>query len=145
MLSPEQFYGLAPEQVKVSALMPHREYEHGPGFTRDMNGREYAPKRSAEEWHSLVDDIRANGVREPIEFAYDPRSRTGYLGEGNSRLQAAAEAGADTVPVVGRRTSYVDDRPSYAVPGEPRLKRGEHGYFPADFKVSGVLPKEYMG
>lgn len=145
MLNSQQFEGLAPEQVKVSALMPHREYEHGPGFTRDMNGRQYAPRHSPEEWNSLVSDIRENGIREPLQFAYDPKSHAGYLGEGNSRLQAAAEAGLKTVPVVGSRTSYVDDRPSYRLPGSPSLKRNEHGYFPGDFRVSGVLPKDYLG
>lgn len=105
MLNSQQFEGLAPEQVKVSALMPHREYEHGPGFTRDMKGH------------------------------------AASLGEGNSRLQAAAEAGLETVPVLGHRSGAVADRASYRLPGRPSYE----GHFPADFRVSGVLPKDYLG
>lgn len=121
--------------------MPHREYEHGPGFSRDMDGRKYAPKRSPEEWNSLVSDIRENGIQEPLHLQYNPKEHAAYLGEGNSRLQAAAEAGLKTVPVLGHRTSVVDDRASYKLPGRPSYA----GHFPGDFKVSGVLPKSYMG
>lgn len=141
MLDSQQFEGLAPEQVKVSALMPHREYEHGPGFTRDMNGRQYAPRHSPEEWNSLVSDIRENGIREPLHLDYDPKSHTASLGEGNSRLQAASEAGLKTVPVLGHRSGAVADRASYRLPGRPSYE----GHFPADFRVSGVLPKDYLG
>jgi hypothetical protein len=146
-LSPHQFAGQHPEQVRVSALMPHREYEHGPGFSRGMEGTQYAPKRSPEEWNDLVESIRAEGVQEPLSFAYDPKTHAGYVDEGNSRLAAASQAGLETVPVVGRKvsTGSVPDASGYRLPGEARIKRDKNGWFPGDFRVSGVLPARYMG
>jgi len=142
MLSPRQFWGNDPEQVRVSALMPHREWEHGPGFSRHaITGEEYPPKRNPAEWHALVSDIRARGIQEPVKLNYNPKTGHAMIGEGNSRLAAAAEAGLESVPVTGWRNRYVDTEPQYKVPGQHRL--GE-GHFPQDFKVSGVLPPEYM-
>jgi hypothetical protein len=141
----QQFAGVHPEEVSVDELMTHREYIHGPGSTKGVDGTQYAPKRTPEEWAALKTSIATEGVKNPLHFSYDNKTNSGYLSEGNSRLQAAYEVGEETVPVVGNRSSGVPDNPNYKLDEEPTLKGEEGtGYFPADFRVSAVLPKRYM-
>ena len=141
-LNPRQFWGEHPEEVRVDALMRHREYDHGPGYTRHaITRQEYAPKRTPAEWQAFVDDIRSRGVQQPVRLNYSPETGHAYIGEGNSRLAAAYEAGRETVPVIGFKNNHVDPDPHYKIPGTHQL--GD-GHFPQDFRVSGVLPREYM-
>lgn len=64
-----QFCDSHPEQVRVVALVRHREheyeYEHGPGQSRRVTGDRYSAKRTPEAWNALVESIRNEGVKEP--------------------------------------------------------------------------------
>jgi hypothetical protein len=72
-----------PKQVRVDALVRHREYEHehGPGYSRGVTGDRYSAKRTPEEWGAPVESIRNEGVREPLHFhfAHNPKEHAGYL------------------------------------------------------------------
>lgn len=69
ILNMRQFWGTHPEHVSIEALMTHREYEHGPGYSRGINGERYGAKRRPSA----------------------PRSN----GAGRARLQAAQPAKPD--------------------------------------------------
>ena len=129
------------ELVSVRALMPHREYDHGPGYSTGWDGTQYAPKRGPAEWRELVHSIREHGVQEPVRVHYDAEKGTAHLGEGNSRLNAAAEAGHTHIPAVVHPTRYGKEDPGFAVPGGPR-ELPRHG--PDILRPSEVLPASYL-
>jgi|SRR5665213_224893 len=54
--------------------------------------------RQGAEWDAFVDDIRTNGIREPIFITVD-YGKAPKLSEGNHRRDAAVEAGLPEVPV----------------------------------------------
>jgi 8-oxo-dGTP diphosphatase len=129
------------ELVSIRALMPHREYDHGPGYSTGWDGTQYAPKRGPAEWRELVHSIREHGVQQPVRVHYDAEKGTAHLGEGNSRLNAAAEAGHTHIPAVVHPTRYGKEAPRFAVPGGPR-ELPRHG--PDTLRPSEVLPPEYL-
>lgn len=77
----------------------------------------------------LTEDIRANGIREPLIIQYHQKNRTVRLGEGNHRLEAARRLGMEHVPVravrynmesYGKQVRGVDPDDDGYVPGELR-------------------------
>lgn len=55
---------------------------------------------SLSERKDLVDDIKANGIKEPIVVEYDKESDTYYIKNGNNRAAIAKELGISEVPTI---------------------------------------------
>lgn len=139
--------GARVEWVRTDALMKHREWIHGPGFSRSPEGEQMAPRHTPEEWAANVQSVKDEGIRQPIHVNWDPKSNYAYLPEGNSRLAWAAEAGHEAVPVAGHRHSWIPDRRAYKLPGPskgPEVKERHGNHIPADISPSEFLPEHYM-
>lgn len=85
----------------------------------------------------LTEDIRQNGIREPLLLAYSQKSRTVVLGEGNHRLEAARRLGMEHVPV--RAVRYNMEGPGKPVRG---IDPDESGYVPGDLRPSQIMDYE---
>ena len=135
--------------LTISRISAYREYRHDPETGTSHNlltGCTYKDSCTPATWAELTRSLKVEGFREPLKLEYDPDSRHAYLGEGNHRLVAAGLAGYVAVPVWGLR-GYGSERMRRArrVPGEPELTREQgHGYFPAGFRPSDVLPRSYL-
>jgi hypothetical protein len=110
-LSPEQFGEHAPLRIKdyegqtgnpqhitrnERGHIPTTAVMHMPGVKGERPGEHR--NRQGEKWNSFVDDIRANGIKEPIFITKDYREEA-RISEGNHRRDAAVEAGLSHVPV----------------------------------------------
>lgn len=69
-----------------------------------------------KQWKKLVDDIRKNGVKDPVFILKDPNTNA-IISEGNHRLRAAREAGLKNVPVEIRYFGHSER--AKLVPGDP--------------------------
>ena len=82
----------------------------------------------------LAEDIRGNGIREPLILQYSQKSRTVLLGEGNHRLEAARRLGLEHVPVRVVR---------YNMEGHGKPVRGidpdDNGYVRGDLRPSQIM------
>lgn len=130
------------ESRSVVGFMPtslvRRYREHGGDWNPDSRAKVDAIK----------EDLRSGrGITSPLTIDYDHKEGWGYLGEGNHRLQAAHEAGLQTVPVriygrshngaqkrsegIGARMAPVEpfvDDPSYSPPDiHPHLMKWDDG------------------
>lgn len=65
--------------------------------------------RQGADWEAFVDDVRQNGVREPIFVTVDHGSAP-VISEGNHRLDAAIEAGVADVPVHVRYFGHAEQQ-----------------------------------
>lgn len=63
----------------------------------DENGNKYFGRYSAEKWQEFLDDIKVNGIREPIQVELYPNG-TFSIWEGNHRLAAARQLGLHSIP-----------------------------------------------
>lgn len=121
-LNPHQFKGHAYEDeiemVPTSSMHPLREYD-----------REKQPNTDLD---ALTEDIRTNGIREPMILLYGQDDRKAVIGEGNHRLAAAERLGMEEVPARVARYSRVGDRGG-PVPGY----QGE-GHVNADLRPSQI-------
>lgn len=135
------------EWVRTDALMKHREWHHGPGWSRSPEGQEMAPRHTPQEWDDMAGDVAAHGIREPIHLTWDPKSNYAYVTEGNSRLAWAAQAGHEAVPVTGHRHSWIPARRKYKLPGPskgPEIYERHSRHIPAALRPSEFLPESYM-
>jgi len=76
-----------------------------------LKGNEF--RMTDEQLDALAEDIKANGLHEPLILSVGKDSRTALLGEGNHRLEALRRAGFTHAParvIVGRE--YGKGRPS---------------------------------
>jgi len=134
------------ERVLISELWRHREFDRSvPSSPAHPGGHTKTARQLAE----LAASIARDGILEPLILHYDPLTRYALLGEGNHRIWLAREAGHPDVPLIGvhAQPGYLRRRagPEHAVDGEPRLRPVEpHGYFPAAFRPSLVLPLRYF-
>lgn len=62
-----------------------------------VDGKIYFGNYPIEEWQKFVEDIKQNGVREPIQIRVDNSGI--YILEGNHRLEACYAANINEVPV----------------------------------------------
>ena len=120
---------------------------------------------SLSERKDLVEDIKANGIKEPIVVEYDKESDTYYVKNGNNRAAIAKELGITEVPTIiaeYKEQSKAEPPPSASKEkakaerkGEtaspiftrPTNAKGEKSDFPPQnrliFKQGGVIkPKE---
>jgi 8-oxo-dGTP pyrophosphatase MutT (NUDIX family)/RimJ/RimL family protein N-acetyltransferase len=106
-------------------------------------------RNDAAQNRALADDIKTNGIREPLMLTYHQREKTLTLGEGHHRLIAAGIAGLKEVPVrVARNTTNHlagDTRYLPAVPA-PTPYPERNGYVPGDLRPSdiGIRSREPM-
>lgn len=113
------------EFVSVEELEKYREHD-----------REITPKTSDDKTlDTLTEDIRKNGMKEPISVRYYKANRTAYIEEGNTRLAAAKRLGLKEVPVWVRRSEGTPV--SYAKPIRG-IEPNQHGYVPGDLKPSEI-------
>lgn len=113
------------ELVPISELKKFQEFDRRPGSEHGDN---------PERWQTLGDHIEQNGILSPTWLNFNPRSGRAYLGEGNHRLDLAAERGYTHVPVV----MYQHHHDSQYVPGVPVNipAADKHGYLPQYMKPS---------
>jgi hypothetical protein len=100
---------------------------------------------------SLVDDVKQNGLQEPLMMEFGKDDHRISLGEGNHRLRAAELAGHTHVPVRMQRATTLDPKQSYNNHGDPmsRVKPGEYFFgeaAPSDVfdnfeKIGGISAK----
>jgi ADP-ribose pyrophosphatase YjhB (NUDIX family) len=139
--------GAKVEWVRTDALLKHREWHHEPGISRSPQGQQMAPRHTVDEWAANAQSVRDEGIRQPIHLHWDHRANRAYIGEGNSRLSWAHEAGHEAVPVIGHRASGTPDGDQYQLPGPSRAAevRERHGnHVPADISPSEFLPEHYL-
>jgi hypothetical protein len=112
--------------------------------------RRVTPKFRANEPGAVIDelanDIKANGLKEPLILEYDPATHTALLTEGNHRIVAAEALGMTEVPV---RVTVAQHRTRPEFAGAEKLQpqfqpvRGiepnADGYIPADLRPSDIL------
>ena len=82
----------------------------------------------------LTEDVRANGIREPLVLQYHQKNRTVLLGEGNHRLEAARRVGLEHVPT--RVMRYNMEGPGKPVRG---IDPNEDGYVPGELRPSQIM------
>lgn len=109
------------QHMDPAHLLPYRE------FPWDRFNNRY---ESADKWDELRDDIKHNGMQEPVTLEFNPDTGEAYVSEGNHRLGMAHELG-QTAPVMVYRTSKtkVNGYPMHPLrhPGE-YLMPNEHGH-----------------
>lgn len=88
--------------LSTQAAWRHREHD------RSVPG--WLDRGEPGSYQKLLDDIRGNGIREPLKLAYDPARHEAMFEEGNHRLQAAVDLGHRGVPVEMTRRTAADDR-----------------------------------
>lgn len=76
------------EMVKTEDIAPFIEYD-----------RKEFPRYSTEKVNELREDIKKNGIKEPLILYYGATKGNIILGEGNHRLMIAKELGITEVPV----------------------------------------------
>lgn len=134
--------------VRTDALMRHREWHHGPGWSKAPDGTVYAPRHTPQEWEDSARSVAEHGIRQPIHIAWDPKANRAYLAEGNSRLMWAQQAGHEYVPATGQRSSWTVDGDGYQLrgPSQADAVRARHGdHIPADLSPAEFLPAHYLG
>lgn len=83
---------------------------------------------------ALVEDMRVNGVKEPIPLSYAQDSRSIFMDEGNHRLEAARRLGLKALPVrFVRETGPM--KKGVTVPG---VTPDEFGYVKGDLSPSDI-------
>jgi hypothetical protein len=80
-------------------LLPYRDYH----WSRVHN------RMGPEEWDRLRDEIERDGFRSPAGLAYNHKTGTAYLGEGNHRLGIARELHRALPVVVFRSAETAPD------------------------------------
>jgi hypothetical protein len=91
--------------MPVEMLWSAREYDRQPG------GEDAS--RDEQSYAQLREDVRVNGIKDPVILDWDPETGKAYLSEGNHRVGIARELGLLDVPcraVVGSRRS-IERRP----------------------------------
>jgi hypothetical protein len=87
---------------------------------------------------ALTEDIKANGIKDPITLEYDSHTGTALMTDGNHRLAAAKRAGLHEVPVTLQ--------PAKRLPSEADLTKAPAGFVPvppeADAFFEKVLPEQ---
>ncbi len=85
--------------------------------------------------HERVAKIKADldqgkGLSNPVQFEYDHKEKWGYVGEGNHRVEAAHQAGLQTVPVrvYGRGSAGDKKRQGVGGPMEMKTDFGRNGF-----------------
>jgi len=81
------------EMVPVKDLLPIREFDRE---TQSLEGTGWRPKGYLDK---LTTDIKAHGIKEPLDIYYNPEHGIASLVEGNTRLAAAQRLGIKEVPV----------------------------------------------
>jgi hypothetical protein len=66
--------------------------------------------RQGPAWDSFVNDVKTNGIKEPIFITHDPGEEP-KISEGNHRRDAAVEAGLKDVPVEIRHFGHAEQEP----------------------------------
>jgi hypothetical protein len=70
--------------------------------TTHLEAARRKPGTSGMSLEALKADIQRNGIKTPIEMAYDPATGRYFVFEGHHRLAAAIELGMDDIPVTWR-------------------------------------------
>lgn len=115
------------EEVEISFLEPFQG-----------NPLRYSDERMAE----LVEDIRQNGLREPIMILIGQEDRRVQIGEGNHRLFAAKLAGLTKIPARVMRQRNIHFGWSKVCNHMSNVP--EYGYFPADAAPSKVFDELHV-
>lgn len=98
---------------ELRGTLPTSMLAQMPGASGEVPGEHR--KRSGETWRAFVDDVRTNGIKNPVfvtvDYGQPPR-----LSEGNHRRDAAVELGLAEVPVQVRffGNASWDDAERYA-------------------------------
>ena len=71
---------------------------------------------TGDEWESLRDDIRKNGIRDALRIEPTPDGKSVFLASGNHRVHIAQELGMSTVPVYVGDSSGVCPSPRHTLP-----------------------------
>ena len=79
------------------------------------------------EFEKLVEDIKTNGIEEPVMIFIGQKDRTVTLGEGNHRMMAAMMAGLKSIPARVIRNQYAE-----GVSNNKMSRVPVDDYFPAD-------------
>lgn len=77
------------------------------GVMGEQPGQHGASERQGEAWQKFLDDIRTNGIREPI-FITEDFGGSPQISEGNTRRDAAVELGLKEVPVEVRYFGHAE-------------------------------------
>ena len=85
---------------------------------------------------TLTEDMRANGVREPLILTVGQRDRKVKLGEGNHRVEAAIRLDATHLPVRVLRMQFIAEG---GVVFDRMARVPVDSYFPADAPPSAVF------
>jgi len=113
---------LGPQFDRYTEMVPTEALRGIPG-----NNLRYDPVE-------LTENIRQNGIRDPLILQYHQKNRTVILGEGNHRLESARRLGLESVPVRAMR---------YNMEGRGKPVRGidpdESGYVPGVLRPSQIM------
>lgn len=118
------------EMVRTEDLVPYREFD-----------RAKVPNWREEKINELREDIRKNGIKEPLILSYGATKGNTILGEGNTRLMIAQELGIPEVPVtVIRSTDLVkaSEKAAEPVKAPKKVEPNEYGYVPGNMKPSDI-------
>ena len=125
--------------VKTESLLPYREVDRateGGDARKTIDALKEDLSPGGRGWHGHV-----------VLF-YHHGSHTALLGEGNHRLAAAREVGAEYVPVhVLRASSHMagySTHPAQWDRSAVRTQPNHHGYVPGDMHPNEVLPPEML-
>lgn len=64
---------------------------------REENGERYFGNYSEEQWNKFLEDIKQNGIKEPIKVEVYPNG-TIAIWEGNHRVEAARQLNLEGIP-----------------------------------------------
>ncbi len=67
---------------------------------KEYNWSRKKSRRGEERWDELVDDIKRNGFKEPVQIYLYRNEKRLNLGEGNHRLGVARELGIKKIPAI---------------------------------------------
>ena len=113
---------LGPQFSRHTEMLPTSVLRGIPG-----NNLRYDPEE-------LTEDIRKNGIQDPLILQYHQKNRTVRIGEGNHRLEAARRLGLENVPV--RAIRYNMEGSGMPVRG---IEPDQNGYVPGELKPSEIM------
>lgn len=110
--------GTIPTKIAL-AISPPKGY-HGRRKWHVRDGERRFGSYSEERWNVFLNEIRRNGIKTPLWVQVDPGDEAQIM-EGSHRVQAAAQLGLHTVPVVIKYYGLrEDEKAGIVAPKVPR-------------------------
>jgi hypothetical protein len=115
---------------------------------------EYTEPISEEHLASLEEDIKTNGIQEPIVIDYDQDTGQAHISEGNHRILVAQNLGIESVPAFVYRSSRKGQKSapadlvkedSWADPFDPSGFRVPQYMKPSQIKIARPVDPEWWG